>query len=161
MIFNPTEEIILKNLFLITKFYTLKQELLVTNIYVIGKNYNGDELSQVPVFHHIKTSKFEKMSFIDFVEWYEELYLNDFEYIKNINYYGLRFCFLPISHFWLSKTLFPIYPWNESFMALFFKSKIDFTENVINEYEKKLKKIKAENLYLKKKIFLKKKPRSI
>lgn len=79
----------MKNLFLIFKTYLTHKEVLLKNLYVIG---DSDEHKSA-IFHHIKLKKLEKMSYIDFVSWYDEIFANDYEYLTSYKYYGFRFIF--------------------------------------------------------------------
>lgn len=58
------------------------------------------------------------MKFIDFIDWFEETYFSANFYSSFLNYIGIRFCFSAHSHFWQSKTIFPYYPWKDSFLYL-------------------------------------------
>jgi hypothetical protein len=55
------------------------------------------------------------MNYLEFVDWYEERYEENWKYIENRKYYGFRFVFFNESGALKKGEIFPIYPWNENF----------------------------------------------
>lgn len=62
LLFEWELEINMENLFLIFKTYITHQELALKHIYIIATNAS----QYSAVFHHVRTTKIKKMSYIDF-----------------------------------------------------------------------------------------------
>jgi hypothetical protein len=141
-----------ENLFLCFMFYINNPIIILKHIYIIGMD--NIETKNINFFHYIRWKKIINMSFIDFNNWIEEIMDNDYEYLKNYEYYGFRFSIYMSQELWDSEDLFlPQYPWNENFKNTYFKN--DYLSKTRDNIIKKLKK---ENFILKKKI-QKSKPR--
>jgi hypothetical protein len=86
------------------------------------------------------------MSHIDFIEWYSNIYDQDYEYLRHFKYYGFVFQFYTESIFWQCEQIYPIYPWNENFKQNLVKKYIYINENKklkekINKLDNKNKKL--------------------
>lgn len=148
LLFDHTETINLENLYLIFQIYLNNKELLIRNIHVIAENeLNFNCNKKLSIFHHIWEKKIDKMSFIDFQQWYETLYNDDMEYIKSYKYYGFQFVFFKISIGWQNGTVYPVYPWNLEYISKFIKKYEYINENV--KLKKKIRKLKINNSKLK------------
>lgn len=135
--FNHSSKLNYENLFLILKCYVLHEELLIDSMYVNSSEVGSSEegIFNINIFHNIKINNLKKMTFFEFKEWFIDLKEKDYEYIKNLKYYGFRIIFNKNSIFWSKKEIYPLYPWN-----------INFKKKLIN------KNIKIENwLYYKNK----------
>lgn len=63
------------------------------------------------------------MNFFDFKDWFSNLKDQDFEYIKNLKYYGFRLLFDKKSTHFKEKKIFPKYPWDNNYKKIWFKQK--------------------------------------
>ena len=141
--FDWKEKFELDNIFLILKSYLLSKEILIRGIYITASNENYYKNNIKPnFFRNINIKKIEKISFLDFSLFYEEMFENDYQlYLNNYNFYGFTIIFMKESEIWNNKKFYPIYPWNENF-----KNSYIFKKNNINE----LKSLKKEIFKLKK-----------
>jgi hypothetical protein len=97
------------------------------------------------------------MTYIDFLLWYETIYENDYEYIKNYNYYGFQIQFYKISYYWQVKKIYPQYPWNKNFENIHTKKERNIQNSKLQKKIRIFKNIilKINNLKLIKKLIKK------
>jgi hypothetical protein len=89
------------------------------------------------------------MTYLEFVDWYEERYEENWKYIENRKYYGFRLVFFEESTNLKTNEIFPIYPWNENFKKEligsrsenFFLSENTVLKEKITKLETKLKEL--------------------
>jgi hypothetical protein len=148
IMFIHNEEVSLSNLFLILKSFTNNRNFNIKGIYICSKQNDEDKVTRI--FHTIKNRKLMRFTFNDFIEWYEETYTSDWEYIKEQKYYGIRVVFYKESPFYLVGKIFPEYPWNPMFVKELIKDKTDFFyKNETLNLKEKYNKIIEENKKLK------------
>ncbi len=117
--FNHKTLLNIQNLFLILKFYTAHEEMLIDALYINSaevENYQN-EVFNLNLFHTVDIKKLKKISYLDFKEWFLKLKENDHEYIKSLKYYGFRIVFNKKSLHWKEQNIYPPYPWNKNFKA--------------------------------------------
>lgn len=65
------------------------------------------------------------MKFYEFKDWYKGIKDNDFEYIRNLKYYGFRIIFNEKSTFFKENNIWPDYPWKKNYKRLWFKNELN------------------------------------
>ena len=153
VVFDPFDEIILLNLFLILKSYLNENLPKIKQVYTISYKLNLDEKNQENlIFRSINVLMLKKFEFEEFSNWYFNKFEEDYEYIKSDYKYGFRLIFfsesLSTSNLNLINKLHmlkPIYPWPNLLISQTHLTKFDLNE---------LKKFKLlyENKLLKKKL---------
>lgn len=153
IVFDPFDEIMLLNLFLILKSYLNENLPKIKQVYTISYKLNLDEKNQENlIFRSINVLMLKKFEFEEFSNWYFNKFEEDYEYIKSDYKYGFRLVFfsesLNTSNFSLVNKLHmlkPIYPWPDLLISQTHLTKFDLNE---------LKKFKLlyENKLLKKKL---------
>jgi hypothetical protein len=93
------------------------------------------------------------MNFLDFLEWYEIKYEENWEYIKNKNNYGFRLIFFKESTCFKNNIIYPEYPWKENFKneIISQNQKNIFFNNELIILKRENENLKNENENLKKK----------
>lgn len=66
--FNHIKKINYENLFLILKFYSLNEELLIKSIYINSSEINNLTPFNINIFHYVNLNKLKKMNFFEFKE---------------------------------------------------------------------------------------------
>lgn len=110
LLFDHSQEVNLENLYLIFKSYLHNEENVIHRLLIVAKVCAEDIGRQTHTFHNVKINKMKLMSYVDFIDWYENIYENDYEYLKNYKYYGFRFCFFKKSKNWELLLIYPHYP---------------------------------------------------
>lgn len=140
ILFEHEYDLNIVNFFLIIKSYINKPEILINNFYIIAKNNSNEKLA---IFRSISLKKLEKMQYVDFEIFIEDLINNDEMYINFYKYYGIKITFHPLSYNWNNDTIYPIYPWKND-VDLFFYDKINKEKQILilNKKISILKKLK-------------------
>lgn len=141
--FDWKEKFELDNIFLILKSYFLSKEFLIKGLYIIASNENYFKNNIKPnFFRNINIKKIDKINYLDFTLFYEEMFENDSKmYLNNYNFYGFSIIFMKESEIWNNKKFYPVYPWNRNFRNSYIYKNINKNEII---------KIKKENFILKK-----------
>lgn len=149
ILFEFTEEINFRNLFLSLKYYIHKEHYFLKYIFIVAHiSINEDDKKNIPRFHNININKLKKMSFFDFKEWFSELLDNDWKYMQSYNFYGFSMVFYENSVLFNEKEFWPEYPWNTFFEKTF----IPYNDvNELEKYENEIKKLKKKIFFLSKK----------
>lgn len=63
------------------------------------------------------------MKYFDFKEWFDEIKEKDYEYIKNLKYYGFKLVFYENSVVFEENNQIPKYPWSSDYKKLWIKEK--------------------------------------
>lgn len=158
--FDHSQEINIINLFFIVKLYTNRPEILLSYIYICAESLAEDKVS---VFRSISIKKLQKMQYIDFEFFINELLSNDETYLESYKYYGLKLIFHPLSPFWKEGEIYPIFPWDSSLYKTYFGGFIR-NENEIQKLKRQNKllkwRLKKYSLYSERfNLFWKKKPK--
>lgn len=138
--FEHNQKIDYENLFLILKSYIINEPYFINFIF-INSSENIEEVKnfKINLYHNVSVKKIEKIKYIDFKDWFDEFKERDFEYIKNLKFYGFRIVIDKKSPIWENLNFYPLYPWNKNFKKIFIKkNKIDFQKWLF---------IKNKNLY--------------
>lgn len=122
--YNHTTKVFYKNLFLILKWYSIKEEYLIRGIYMNSSDIDLIQTGKfnLNIFRKIEMNFIKKIKFFEFKDWYEEWKNNDFEYIRNTKYYGFRVIFDKNSNYFQNKNIYPTYPWPKNYLNLWFKN---------------------------------------
>ena len=110
-----------QNLFLIFKSYFLTNRVYISSMYHILSNSENSNIFFT--YKKINIKKFYKMSYADFLMWFDDFIESDKEYIKLYDFYGFRILFHSNSITEEENLLYPIYPWKEELYNVYFKKK--------------------------------------
>lgn len=135
ILFKHSDSLNVLNFFLIIKSYLDDPSVLITCFYIIIKNLNN---SKITVLRTLPISKFQKMHFLDFEIFVEELLDNDEIYLNNFQFYGIKIVFHPLSTYWKEGIIFPDYPWKKTFVNRFIRKK-ENDARYVNFLERKIK----------------------
>lgn len=117
ILLNFRHKINFLNLFLIFKTYLLDKSFLLKFVHIIASHiiYEENPNKELIILRNINVDKLEKMSFIDFRNWYQENFSYDEIYLTNYKYYGFQFGFFKESLKWEQNEIYPRYPWKKNF----------------------------------------------
>ena len=101
-----------RNLFLILKWYSSRDEYLIKNIYINSSdiNHTREEEFNLHIYRKVDIGFLKKIKFFEFKEWYSAIKDNDFEYVRNTKYYGFKIVFDKNSICFSNKDIYPKYP---------------------------------------------------
>lgn len=121
VILQPYEEIDLLNLYLIIKAYSCNL-IYIPHMFITTVKRKDDTF----IAHSNHISKFKKMRYIEFIEWFYLQLKNDWKYLDEDNLYSFIFTY-PFNIFDRDKIDFikPIFPWNEEIIQHSFNENID------------------------------------
>jgi len=140
-------EINILNLYAILKSYLVKEEHAIKQLLIIS--FQNESISNPTKYHSLSIKKFKKMDFLDFEEYYIQLYEDDYYYISTHKFYGFRIVFFSESIYWKNQEIYPIYPWNYYIQ----KEIIDRNSKYFNYTNlRDLNELKKENENLKKRL---------
>lgn len=142
LLINWKNNIDLEHLFLIFKSIIMNPEVLLKFVYISGKNMDDD----VQIFKNIRVYKLVKMTWIDFIDWFEDLYYQHENYLLSYEYYCIGFVFPRESSNWIKEEIYPIFPWPEGLKETFIPryrplSRIKELESEISMANKKIKEL--------------------
>jgi hypothetical protein len=129
---------------MIIKLNLTNKKYPVISLFIISKK--NETYKDVRLYKNANISIIKKLNYSEFVEWFEDLVIEVWKYIKDEEFFGFRFLINPLIKIESAEQTVPKYPWKLEDIKIFYEKKITKSSKIlelINE-NKKLKLIIKE-----------------